>query len=143
MLRVVSFLKFLSILLFLIILVLVYAYLPVMADLTADSSQLQIRKEDFFYFSVTIFVVINIAMLGFQKLIEPKIASMDLKAWLRGLAFVINIYLTLLTGFIGVINNSGHLNAAGFSYLNYFGPFLIFSWVIGLIYLILKGLKTA
>ncbi|MFY0605409.1 MAG: hypothetical protein JXR10_01770 [Cyclobacteriaceae bacterium] len=138
MLRVVSFLKFLSIVLFLIIIVLVYAYLPVMVDLEAKEGALQIRKENFFYFAIGIFVVVNIAMLGFQKLIEPKIASLDLKAWLRGLAFVVNIYLTLLAGFLGVLNNSGHLDVAGFSYLNYFGPILIFSWVIGLLYLIYK-----
>lgn len=143
MLRVVSFLKFLSILLFLIILLLVYAYLPVMVDIQPDENAIQLQREDFFYFAVGIFVVFNIAILGFQKLVEPLIENMDLKAWLRGIGFVVNVYLTLIIGFIGVMNNSAHLDAAGFNYLNYLGPFLIFSWFIGLIYLFINRGKTA
>jgi len=143
MLRVVSFLKFLSILLFLIILLLVYAYLPVVVQLEPESSDWKLDKGDFFYFTLAAFVVINIAMLGFQKLTEPLMKSVDLQAWFRGLPFVINLSLTFLIGFIGVINNSAHLSAEGFAYLNYLGPFLIFSWFIGFIILILKGSKTS
>ncbi|WP_258097536.1 hypothetical protein [Marinoscillum pacificum] len=135
MLKVVNFLKFLSILLFLGILLLVYAYLPVMVNLTLDNSDLQLRKEDFFYFGIGVFVVVNLFFLGFQKLYESHISKLEVKAWVRGLSFVVNIYLTLIVGFIGVINNTAHLDPSGFAYLNYLGPFLIFIWVVGLIYL--------
>ncbi len=122
--------------LFLAILLLVYAYLPVMADLTLDNGDFQVRKEDFFYFGIGVFVVVNLFFLGFQKLFEQFIAKVEVKAWVRGLSFVINIYLTLIVGFIGVINNTNHLNPSGFAYLNYLGPFLIFSWIVGLIYVV-------
>lgn len=138
MLKVVNFLKFLSILLFLGILLLVYAYLPVMVNLTLDNSDLQLRKEDFFYFGIGVFVVVNLFFLGFQKLYESHISKLEVKAWVRGLSFVVNIYLTLIVGFIGVINNTAHLDPSGFAYLNYLGPFLIFIWVVGLIYLAKK-----
>lgn len=141
MLRVVNFLKLLSIILFLIILLLVYAYLPVMVKLEPESTGgLEIHRENFFYYTVGFFVVINVLLLAIQKLSENKIPTEGAKAWSRGAAFVINIYLTLLVGFIGVINNSAHLDASGFTYLNYFGPFLIFSWVVGLIYMLVKKL---
>ncbi|MFH6982332.1 hypothetical protein [Marinoscillum luteum] len=138
MLRVVSFLKLLSIILFLIILVLVYAYLPIMVALEPDAGSLQLHKETFFYYVVAGFVIVNLVMLAFQKLFEGKIENEDVKAWVRGGAFVINICLTLLVGFIGVLNNSAHLNASGFAYLNYLGPALIFSWILGLFYMIYK-----
>lgn len=138
MLKVVNFLKVLSIILFLGILLLVYAYLPVMANLTLEGTDLQLRKEDFFYFGIGVFTVVNLFFLGFQKMYEPLLSRLLVKAWVRGLSFVVNIYLTLIIGFIGVINNTAHLNPSGFSYLNYLGPFLIFSWVVGLIYVIRK-----
>ncbi|MEQ8582933.1 MAG: hypothetical protein RIC30_11655 [Marinoscillum sp.] len=138
MLRVVSFLKLLSIILFLIILVLVYAYLPIMVAMEPGTGGLQLHKETFFYYVVAGFVIVNLVMLAFQKLFEGKIENEDVKAWVRSGAFVINICLTLLVGFIGVLNNSGHLNPSGFAYLNYMGPVLIFSWILGLFYLIYK-----
>jgi len=138
MLKVVNFLKLLSIILFLVILLLVYAYLPIMVSLDPGSSGLELHKETFFYSMIGIFVIVNIVMLGVQKLTENKISGIDAQAWARGAAFVVNIYFTLLIGFIGVINNSTHLDPAGFAYLNYIGPVLIFSWIIGLIYLLSK-----
>lgn len=136
MLRIVNFLKVLSIILFLIMLLLVYAYLPVMAKLDPEQGALQLHKETFFYFVVGVFVAVNLVFIGFQKMFEKQIKDEVLKAWVRGLAFVINLYFTFIVVFIGVINNAQHLSAAGFAYLNYLGPFLIFSWVIGLFYLI-------
>ncbi|MBR08254.1 MAG: hypothetical protein CMP48_11350 [Rickettsiales bacterium] len=109
-----------------------------MTRLTLDSTDLQLRKEDFFYFGIGVFVVVNLFFLGFQKMYESHISKLEVKAWVRGLSFVVNIYLTLIVGFIGVINNTTHLDPGGFAYLNYMGPFLIFSWVIGLIYLAKK-----
>ncbi|MEQ8470437.1 MAG: hypothetical protein RIC35_04595 [Marinoscillum sp.] len=136
MLRVVNFLKVLSIILFLAILLLVYAYSPVMVNLFEGNSDLQLNRETFFYFGITVFVVINIVLLAFQKLFEKNIRNDEVRSWVRGLGFVINIYLTLIVGFIGVLNNGAHLSAAGFAYLNYLGPFLIFSWICGLFYLL-------
>ncbi|MEP5791777.1 MAG: hypothetical protein ABJ313_12640 [Cyclobacteriaceae bacterium] len=109
-----------------------------MTSLTLDNADLQIRKEDFFYFAIGVFVVTNVFFLGFQKMYERHITKLEVKAWVRGLSFIVNIYMTLIIGFIGVINNTAHLDPSGFAYLNYLGPFLIFSWVVGLIYLVKK-----
>lgn len=136
MVKVVNFLKFLSITLFLGILLLVYAYLPIQVNLETSTDGLQLHKETFFYYTITGFVVINIVLLAFQKLNEKRLVGEPLKAWMSGLGFVVNIYLTLIIGFIGVINNATHLDPAGFAYLNYLGPFLLVVWVVGLFYLL-------
>lgn len=136
MLKVVNFIKLLSIILFLAILLLVYAYLPIMVKLDPEQELLQLNKETFFYFGMSVFVAINLVFIGFQRLFERQIANEVLKAWVRGLAFVVNLYLTFIVGFIGVINNTQHLKIEGFAYLNYLGPFLLVCWLVGLIYLI-------
>lgn len=138
MLRAVNLLKVLSILIFLGALILVYAYAPVMVQLRPESNELQLHRESFFYFSIGFFVIINVALLAFEKLYEPFIPKLEVKAWVRGFTFVLNFYLALLVGFIGVLNNTQHLSLYGFSYLNYFGPILIFSWIIGLFFLIYR-----
>lgn len=136
MLKVVNFLKLLSIVLFLAILLLVYAYLPIMVKLDPEQGVLQLHKETFFYLAVSAFVTVNLVFLGFQRLFEKQMSREVLKAWVRGLAFVVNLYLTFITGFIGVINNPQHLKAEGFAYLNYLGPFLLICWLAGLFYLV-------
>lgn len=138
MLKAINLLKLLSILIFLGTLTVVYAYSPVVVRLRPDSPELQLHKESFFYFSIAFFVIINVALLAFQKMYESNIPKLEVKAWVRGLTFVINLYLTFIVGFIGVINNTNHLNPEGWEYLNYLGPALIFSWICGLIYLILR-----
>lgn len=138
MLRALNLLKLFSIFLFLIILLLVYAYLPIIVNLRPGSTDIQLHKETFFYATIAFFVVVNVVLLAFQKLYENKIRKEDVKAWVRGLTFVINLYITFMIGFIGVINNTAHIKAEGFAYLNYLGPFLVFSWIVGLIYLVQK-----
>ena len=54
------------------------------------------------------------------------------------LIFILNIYLTLLAGFIGVWNNSSHISPSNYSYLNFLGPGLLIIWLGGLIFLVVK-----
>lgn len=143
MLQAVNLLKLFSIALFLCILSLVYAYLPVMVRIWPEGTELMIHKEPFFYYAIGCFLIVNLALLAFQKLIEKRLSDQNLMAWLRGFTFVINLYFTFIAGFIGVINNTGQLNPSGFAYLNYLGPVLVFCWVAGFIYLVLIRTKTA
>lgn len=138
MLRVVNFLKFLSILLFLGVLLLVYAYLPVMVNLSPGHGDLELRKEVFFYCSVGFFVAVNICLLFVQQRTEPAIPELSAKAWARGAAFAVNICVALLIGFIGALNNTNHLDLAGFAYLNYLGIFVVLGWAAGLVYFLCK-----
>lgn len=138
MLKAVNLLKVLSVLLFLGVLLVVYAYSPIMVKLRPDTPDLQLHKENFFYFGIAFFAIINIALLAFQRMYEKSIQKTEVKAWVRGFTFVINLYLAFIIGFIGVINNTNHLKPEGWAYLNYLGPILIFVWIVGLIYLIIK-----
>ena len=136
MVKAVGIIRFLSIVLFLGILALVYAYLPVMVSLIPDNGY-TLQRESFFYYVVAIFVVVNILLSVLTKSLQPQFQKWDadFEAWFKMLTPVVNIYIVLLVGFIGVINNPTHISASSYAYLNFLGPILVLVWVIGMGYL--------
>jgi len=143
MLRVLNLVKTVSAFIFLGILLLVYAYLPIMVEVTPDQSLAKVHKEDFFYYAIAIFLVINLFLFIIQKMTEPLMDREEVKAWLRGFVFVINFYLTCLVGFVGVINNTTSVSMSSYAYLNFVGPLMIVAWLVGLIIVIKNKTKTA
>ncbi|MBV6645563.1 MAG: hypothetical protein KI790_08950 [Cyclobacteriaceae bacterium] len=144
MVKVINLVRILSIVLFLIILALVYAYLPVMVQLQPGSRELLLNREYFFYCGAGLFLVINVFIWLLLKLISPLTtnSSEPVLAWLNALPFVINVYLTLLVGFVGVINNQLHISTKSYAYLNYLGPFLLFVWLSGVFYMLFVRRKN-
>lgn len=142
MVRAVKILKILSALLFLGTLLYVYSLLPVMVNIYPDAMGWELHKEYFFYGILIVFIIINVFLLFIERMITPIITSDEVLSWVRGLAFVVNIYISLLIGYVGVINNQGSFQPSSYIYLNYLGPILIFAWISGLIFLIRKNNKT-
>tara|TARA_B100000609_G_scaffold188723_1_gene175132 strand:+ start:382 stop:801 length:420 start_codon:yes stop_codon:yes gene_type:complete len=137
MLKVVNLTKFFSGILFLFILLLVYAYMPIMVKLDPEATT-QVHKENFFYFGLALFTALNTLILFAQSMINKRLKGEVLQSWIGGFTFVFNLYLTFLIGFLGVLNNPSHIEASSYAYLNWLGPFMIFSWFIGLIFILLK-----
>ena len=136
MIKAIKVLNVFSTLLFAAILLLVYAYLPISVDLNIDGLS-SIHKQTLFYQLLAGFVILNIILRltinhGFKSLVELP------KAWLSLLIFIVNFYLTLLVGFVGVWNNATHVSPSSFGYLNLIGPVLLTIWVVGLIFLVIK-----
>ncbi|WP_436516470.1 hypothetical protein [Ekhidna sp. To15] len=136
MIKAIKVFNSISVLLFSVILLLVYAYLPIMVDMNIEGVK-DLHKQTFFFYAFGSFIVINIiirmgATLGSRNLKE------DLAAWIRAILFIVNFYLASMVGFIGVINNTGHINPSSFAYLNFLGPLFLLIWVIGLIFFISK-----
>ncbi len=136
MIKAVKFLNLISVFLFIIVLVLIYAYLPISVDLNIDGIE-NIHKHRFFYYSGAAFLITNILLrvilnLGFKSVSE------NVLAWMTSLIFIMNVYLTFLIGFVGVLNNSTHISPSNYAYLNFLGPFFILIWVGGLIFLVVK-----
>ena len=145
MVKTVKFLRVLSVILFLGVLALVYAYLPVEVQLSEEKGQLFMHKETFFYYAIGVFLIINLFSALFIYLLTPLVmlrGGEEAVAWLTGFGFVLNIYLVLLTGFVGVLNNQAHVSVGGFAYLNYLGPILILGWIIGIFYLLKSSKQT-
>jgi len=136
MIKAVRVLNLFSTLLLAAVLLLVYAYLPVSVDLNIEGLK-NPHKQDFFYRSLTFFLVINI-LLRFLIFYGLKHLKVFLLSWVSGFIFVTNFYFALLVGFIGVWNNSTHIAPAGYDYLNIMGPALLIIWLAGLVFLVVK-----
>lgn len=136
MIKAVRVLNLFSTLLFAAILLLVYAYLPISVDLNLQGIG-EMHKQDFFYNAIIIFLVLNILLRVIVKIGLRKLET-NLNAWVSAIIFILNLYLTLIIGFIGVWNNSTSIEPSDYAYLNYMGPVLLIIWVVGLIFLVFK-----
>jgi hypothetical protein len=67
----------------------------------------------------------------------------EIRAWIKGLAFVLNFYLACLIGSVGVFNNQSNFLPGSYAYLNFVGPILLLAWVAGLIFIRYNSTKTA
>ncbi len=143
MIKVVGIVKFLSIVLFLGILGLSYAYLPVKTAVLPDSRDILIDRGTFFYMAAGFFTFVNIIFSYLSRTLWKKMsAGPSVQAWLLLLTPVVNIYLAMLVGFVAVLNNPIDIPPASYSYLNYLGPILIMAWLVGLIVVFLKRRKA-
>ncbi|MEO9870920.1 hypothetical protein [Ekhidna sp.] len=136
MIKAVKVLNAVSVFLFTVILLVIYAYLPIMVDLSLEGVK-GMHKQTFFYYAFGGFVTVNIILriginLGSRNL------STDLTAWIRTIIFIVNFYLTTLIGFLGVLNNASSIDPSNYAYLNYLGPIFLVFWIIGLFFFILQ-----
>ena len=139
MVKAVGIVRFLSILFFLGILGLSYAYLPLKPDLIAGTDTYTVDRGVFFYSVVALFAVVNMLLTVVSKVLWIRFKSEPfLHAWQLALTPIVNIYLTLLVGFVAVINNPTHISASSYGYLNFMGPIMMVTWIIGLVVLLLK-----
>lgn len=136
MIKAVKVLNVFSTLLFAIVLLTIYAYLPISVDLNIDGFS-AVHKQSFFYQALSIFIVLNIILRVIFALGLKRLEGL-LKGWLTLLVFIVNVYLIVLVAFIGVWNNASHIAPSGYGYLNFIGPVLIIIWVGGLIFLTFK-----
>ncbi|MEO9484680.1 MAG: hypothetical protein ABJG47_14575 [Ekhidna sp.] len=136
MVKAIKVFNAISVLLFSVILLLVYAYSPIMVDLNIEGVK-EIHKQSFFYYAFGSFVIVNIVLrmgvtLGSRNLAE------NLAAWIRAILFIVNFYLASMIGLVGVMNNTNHIAPSSYGYLNFLGPVFLVIWVGGLIFFIFK-----
>ena len=140
--KAVNVLKVISSIVFLGTLLYVYSLLPVIVQLRPEDSSWSLHKEYFFYGAIIFFMVLNICLIVIERLLSPSFKSEELRAWIKGLAVVLNFYLACMIGSLGVMNNANDFGPGSYSYLNFIGPVLIVMWLIGLIFNVLIKPKT-
>ena len=136
MIKAVKVFNSISVLLFSAVLLLVYAYLPIMVELKVEGIK-DVHKQTFFYYAFGSFVIVNI-ILRVGIFFGSRGLNTNLAAWIRSILFIVNFYLASMIGFIGVLNNTTHINPISYSYLNFLGPIFLVIWIIGLIFFIFK-----
>ncbi|MDW3192114.1 MAG: hypothetical protein R8G66_07110 [Cytophagales bacterium] len=146
MVKAVGIIRFLSFALFLIAMGLVYSYLSPQVELAMGPKAWVVSKDTFFYGILGIFVGVNVVLRVLSQNMKKGIGqSWDDKtlAWFLAIVPIINIYISLLVGFVGVINNPTHVSTSSYSYLIFFGPVLLVVWVIGFGTQFIKEKKAA
>ena len=153
--RLVKFGWFISIFVFFLALLYVYAYLPSSVSIYADArgmADMHIDREYFFYLLLGFFGLANIAFYSLSKLIHlqylpnvnlndqlrKRTLKEDLADWLLGLAAALNIFLVLGMIFLGVFNNSEGITFSHYGLVVYAGPVLIGLMLLLLIFIFFK-----
>lgn len=155
--RILKFVSRVSILVFLGMLLYVYAFLPEMVDLYIDASgaaAISVDKEVFFYGAIGIFLVINLVTSLFSRmvgmmpvmskgLLRTSTMKANLLLWCHGLAIILNAFMLFSVTFIGLYYNDEHFNIKYFSFLVYLGPVMLVLWFFVLFYFLLIDSKNS
>ena len=134
--KIIKLAYWLSIPLFLIVLLYVYAMLPFeFKPFGARHTLGVISKTQFFYFSFFSMLVPNALFYLYRKMAwKLEGGETDPSFWFMGLIFLINISLCFVVFTMGIYH-SKDLNFDHYEFLNYLGPILIVGWVFYGLYL--------
>lgn len=146
MIKAIKFVQILSIILFLIVLSLGYAYLPVRVQLLPYSRELLVPRDFFFYLAGGLFLALYIITSIFMQFTLNSIQKLTNEitaVWWRALPVAINIYLTLLVGFTVVFNNPESIPTTNYNYLNYMGPIILLFWLVGFVVSLVQSRRTS
>ena len=142
-----KFLKFftnVSVVIFLATLLLVYAFLPdPLGILFYDngSTEHEISKNIFFYSMLSVFIIIQVIMVLFKRGNGIKLNGQRpyLFTWFRGFHLSINLFIILISIFIGFANNAVNYTYDSIRFLVYIGPLIVILWLIMLpVFMIVK-----
>ncbi len=138
----------LSIILFLIALLVVYAFLPgTVGILFSDTGKpvMDIGRNTFFYSSLGIFLIIQLIFYLFnQQVLEKHYTASEnrpFNVWFRGIILLINLFFVLMIVFTGMANNAQDYSYSSVTAIAYVGPVLIFLWIFTLPFFYLQYRK--
>lgn len=126
----------LTFILFFAVLMLSYAFWPDQLQVYEIIEGVDVTRETFFYTSLTLFALVNLAALVLRRLLEALPVSSDIYAknevfkerviaWFGGLVSAVNICLITLIGYISLYNNQEDYDIGIFNFLVYTGPVLL------------------
>ena len=134
--KAINIFRKISIFLFLGVLGWIYALFENEVRLLPKPSDLTISRDLFFYLTIGIFLLINGLFLLIFKLGNNLFLGYgdDRIAWAKMIVPLVNVYLSLMIGSIGVLNNRSSFEPGAYAYLNYIGPFILMVWLLGVVY---------
>jgi len=148
---------FLSLGLFLFLLLYVYAALPEFATYAVNDAGMplkQVSRDSFFYAAIGVFLVVNLALIVPAKLMEMKLSNSlnrlfpvgdvyrdKMLAWLFSFIAVANLATAVLVFYIHSISNQNVISSSEYNFFFYLAPVLMLVWVALLFYLIAGKIK--
>ena len=136
--KLLKFFTTVSVILFLVAVLLVYAFLPDPSGLLFNKEGLRIlscSKNTIFYSALFIFVVLQVLFILFNKSVLAKsntIMMQKIQLWFRGMHLAINLFIILMLIFIGLANNAIDYTFSSIHYLAYLAPSIVILWLLTL-----------
>ena len=119
------------------VLLFTYAYFPLTIDVNIDGMG-RIDRDYFFYATVGLYLVINLITYFFRYYSDRNEMPEKRRFWIHALAPVLYFSMSVLIGYLTVVNNSNDLDASDFNYLNYLSVFLVGGWVLSFLFVLIK-----
>ena len=124
-----------TIILFLVLLLIVYAFLPVKVGIFYSGNGTavhEISRNGFFYSAISIFMILQLIFYLFKGyVIRFRFQSekrTNLAVWFRGMFLGVNIFFILMLIFIGMANNAVDYSFSSILYIAFIGPVLLLIW---------------
>ena len=126
-----------SIVLFLAVLMIVYAFMPESAGIlfNDEGDRIQeISRDTFFYAALIGFVLFQLLFYLFIVNVLNKRFNtgkkINMSIWFKGMFLAINFYFILMLIFIGLANNAIDYTFTSIEYISFLGPGLIVVWLL-------------
>jgi hypothetical protein len=126
-----------SIIVFLIVLLAVYAYLPEPVGIFfSEKGKIinEISRNTFFYLSAGGFILIQLIFYLFKKLVVKNGSFSKgrngLEAWFRGMFLAVNIFLILMILYFGFANNTMDFSYTSILLFAIAGPVILVIWFL-------------
>lgn len=154
--RIFKFVSGASVVIFMGMLLYVYAFLPEKVGLYYDANEIALwtmGKTNVFYTFLGVFIFVNLITSLLSRsigivpvdpagFIKTEYFKYNLHLWSAGLSFILNLTIIFAIIFIGLYHNDEHFNISYFSFLIYVGPILLTIWIFVLLYFVANRSKN-
>jgi hypothetical protein len=137
MFQVAKVLRIFSSIFFVIILLFIYAYLPLTIDINFESIG-RIGRNFFFYSAMGSYVVLHLMFYFFRFYVDRAGVGQYLRLVVHLLPTIMLFSLTLLIGYVGVLNNADDIAPSRYYYLNYLSAALMIGWFFAFLFVLIR-----
>ncbi len=139
MLQAAKFIRVFSTFFFLVILLLVYGYIPLTLDINIDGFE-RVGREFFFYSCIGLFILFNLITYFFRYLTDKSSMGYYQRTAVHLLPSVLYFSMTFLIGYLGAVNNAAALDLSSYNYLTYISSILLISWFFAFLFTLIKNI---
>ena len=139
MFNAIKVIRFITTFVFLAVLLASYAYLPLTMDINIDGFE-RVGKDFYFYSAVGLYLLLNLITYFFRFYADRVKLTLYRRLMVHILAPVLYFSLTLIIGFLTVVNNALDVIPSTYYYLNYLCVILILGWIFSFLFVTVRKL---
>jgi len=101
-------------------------------------------RDVFFYTSLFIFVLIQVLILLFNKLVLAKRQGINIEiisTWFQGIGLAINLFIILMLIFIALANNAIDYSFSSIHFIAFLAPSFLILWLLALPFILFFSKK--